>query len=72
VYFGRGDFERALDAYHTAGELDPNDAGIRLNEALAYYRLGKLSEARDKFREATRLKSDITTQYASFAKLLGN
>jgi tetratricopeptide (TPR) repeat protein/sugar lactone lactonase YvrE len=72
VYFGRGDFERALDAYRTAGELDPNDAGIRVNEALAYYRLGKLSEARDKFREATRLKSDITAQYASFAKLLGN
>jgi len=54
------------------GELDPNDAGIRVNEALAFYRLGKLAEARDKFREATQLKSDITGQYSSFAKLLGN
>ena len=72
LYFGRGDFERALDAYRTAEELDPTDAGIRLNAALAFYRLGKLSEARDKFREATRLKSDITAQYGAFAKLLGN
>jgi tetratricopeptide (TPR) repeat protein/DNA-binding beta-propeller fold protein YncE len=72
LYFGRGDFERALEAYRFAEELDAQDGGIRLNAALAYYRLGKLSEARGKFREATQLKKDLSAQYAGFARLLGN
>jgi len=69
--FSQGDFERALEAYRVAEEADPADGGIRLNSALAYYRLGKLSEARVKFREASTLKADLK-QYGGFAKLLGN
>jgi tetratricopeptide (TPR) repeat protein/DNA-binding beta-propeller fold protein YncE len=72
LYFATGDFERALDAYRTAEEVDPGDAGIRVNAALAYYRLGKLAEARTKFKEATQLNAGLATQYGSFAKLLGN
>ena len=72
LYFATGDFERALDAYRTAEEVDPADAGIRVNAALAYYRLGKLAEARTKFKEATQLNASLATQYGSFAKLLGN
>jgi tetratricopeptide (TPR) repeat protein len=72
LYFTRGDFERALEAYRFAEELDPADGGIRLNAALAYYRLGKLPEARGKYREAADLKKDIPAQYGAFAKLLGN
>jgi len=72
LYFVTGDFERALDAYRTAEEADPVDGGIRVNAALAYYRLGKLAEARTKFKEATQLNASIATQYGSFAKLLGN
>jgi len=71
LYFARGDYERALDAYRLAEEADPRDGGIRLNAALAYYRLGKLAEARTKFQEATQLKAD-TAQYGAFARLLGN
>jgi tetratricopeptide (TPR) repeat protein/DNA-binding beta-propeller fold protein YncE len=72
LYFARGDFERALEAYRFAEELDPADGGIRLNAALAYYRLGKLPEARGKYREAADLKKDIPARYGAFAKLLGN
>jgi tetratricopeptide (TPR) repeat protein len=72
LYFATGDFERALDAYRTAEEVDPGDGGIRVNAALAYYRLGKLPEARTKFKEATQLNASIATQYGAFAKLLGN
>ena len=72
LYFGLGNFERALEAYRVAEELDGKDGGIRLNAALAYYRLGKLSEARVKFREATALRADLGKQYGGFAKLLGN
>jgi tetratricopeptide (TPR) repeat protein len=72
LYFATGDFERALDAYRTAEEVDPADAGIRVNAALAYYRLGKLAEARTKFKEATQLNAGLVKQYSGFAKLLGN
>jgi len=72
LYFASGDFERALEAYRVAQEAAPQDGGIRLNAALAYYRLGKLPEARAKFKEATQLKGDLGAQYAGFAKLLGN
>jgi tetratricopeptide (TPR) repeat protein len=72
LYYERGDFERALDAYRYAEELDPADGGIRINTALAYYRLGKLAEAQAKYREATQLRKELATQYRALAKLLGH
>ena len=72
IFYDRGDFERALDAYRYAEELDSTDGGIRINAALAYYKLGKLAEAQAKYREATRLQQDIANQYRGFAKLLAH
>jgi hypothetical protein len=72
LYFARSDYERALEAYRSAESSDPADGGIRMNAALAYYRLGKLVEARTKFTEATGLRADLAAQYSAFAKLLGN
>lgn len=72
LFFARGDYERALDAYRYAEELDPADGGVRLNAALAYYRLGKLAEARSKFREATQLRKELASQYRGFGELLSN
>jgi tetratricopeptide (TPR) repeat protein/DNA-binding beta-propeller fold protein YncE len=70
IYFARGDFERALDSYRYAEELDSTDGGIRINSALAYYKLGKLAEAQAKYREATRLQQELAARYLGFAKLL--
>ncbi len=72
LFFARGDYDRALDSYRTAESADPADGGIRMNAALAYYRLGKLAEARVKFTEATGLRAELAAQYAAFGKLLGN
>jgi Flp pilus assembly protein TadD len=72
VYFARGEFERALESYLRAEQVDPKDGGVRMNCALAYYRLGKLSEARDKFREAEKLDTALAGQFGGLAKLLGN
>jgi len=72
LYLVGGQLERALEAYRVAEQVDPADGGIRMNAALAYYRLGNLAEARTKFREAVQLKTDLTKQYSSFAQLLGN
>ena len=72
LFFARGDYDRALDSYRTAESADPADGGIRMNAALAYYRLGKLAEARAKFTEATGLRAELAAQYGAFGKLLGN
>ncbi|MGH8647971.1 MAG: tetratricopeptide repeat protein, partial [Burkholderiales bacterium] len=72
VYYDRGDFERALDAYRYAEELNPADGGIRINSALAYYKLGKVAEAQAKYREATRLQQELASQYRGFGKLLAH
>ncbi len=72
LYFARGDYERALEGYRSAENSDPADGGIRMNAALAYYRLGKLVEARTKFTEATELRAELAAQYRVFSKLLGN
>lgn len=72
LYYDRGDYEHALESYRFAEEVDASDGGIRVNVALAYYRLGKLAEAQAKYREATRLQKDLGNQYRSLARLLGN
>ena len=72
LYYDRGDYEHALESYRFAEEVDAGDGGIRVNVALAYYRLGKLAEAQAKYREATRLQKDLGNQYRSLARLLGN
>jgi tetratricopeptide (TPR) repeat protein/DNA-binding beta-propeller fold protein YncE len=72
LYFGRSDFERALEGYRSAEQSDPRDGGIRMNAALAYYRLGKLSEARAKYSEALALRPELASQYGAFSRLLGN
>jgi tetratricopeptide (TPR) repeat protein len=72
LYYVRGDYEHALESYRSAEELDPADGGIRVNTALAYYRLGKLAEAQAKYREATQMQKEVGNQYRALAKLLGN
>ena len=70
IFFAQNNFERALDAYLFAEEIDPMDASIRINTAMTYYRLGKLSEAQTKFREATQSQKELAEQYRAFGKLL--
>jgi tetratricopeptide (TPR) repeat protein len=70
IFYGRGDFERAQEAYVQAERLDPSDGGIKLNLALAAYKNGQIAAARDKFKQAAKLNRDIATKYETFSKLL--
>jgi len=72
VYYARGEFEQALEAYRKAAEIDAADGGIHVNAALAYYRLGRLDEARGEFRSGVRLDGGLAARYGGFAKLLGD
>lgn len=72
IYLAREQYERALDAYRYAEKLDPTDGGIKLNLAMAYYKIGKLHEASVKYREATLADKAIAGEYATFSRLLAN
>ena len=72
IYYNLNDYDRALEAYRYAGQLDPTDGGIKLNMALAYYRQGKIKEAVESFNEAVTLNRDLENQYKSLKNLLGS
>lgn len=68
AYSERGQYERALAAYHLALAANPGVAEVRYNIGNAYSALGRLGEAAASFREATRLRPD----YADAWYNLGN
>jgi tetratricopeptide (TPR) repeat protein len=70
IYFGRGDLERAQEAYAHAERLDPSDGGIKMNLALAAYQNGQIGMARDKYQQAVKLNKDMAAKYETFSKLL--
>lgn len=70
IFLAREDFDRALEAYQYAERLDPTDGGVKLNLAMAHYKLGRGREASEKFREATMLNRDIAKRYEAFGRLL--
>ncbi len=72
IYFGRGDLERAQEAYAQAERLDPSDGGIKMNLALAAYQNGQIATAREKYQQAIKLNKDMAAKYETFSKLLSN
>ncbi len=68
----RGDFGRALRDYLEAERIDGEDARIKVNIAMAYYQGNDLDSARRKYAEAVAIDEAVTTEYGSFAKLLGS
>jgi tetratricopeptide (TPR) repeat protein len=70
IYYGKGDLERAQEAYAQAERLDPSDGGIKMNLALAAYQNGQIATAREKYQQAAKLNKDIAAKYETFSKLL--
>jgi len=70
IYYSRGDYGQAIETYSYAEQLAANDPGIKVNLAMSHYQLGQLSEARDKFEEATTISSEVEVKYAGLGKLL--
>ena len=72
MYFGNGDYERAIEQYTYAERLAANDAGIKMNLSMAHYKGGDLVAANEKYEEASYIDSGIGNKYATFVKLLSN
>jgi len=70
LFFAQEDFERALESYRYAERLLSNDAEIKVNMAMSYYRLGDLRQARLKFEQAVLLNPATAEAFAAFDKLL--
>ena len=62
----QGDFEGAVRDFESAAKLNPTDAAIRLNLAVAYAQLGRTADARSQAHEALRLNPE----YAKARELL--
>lgn len=70
IYFNKQDFERAIESYAYAEQLAANDAGVKMNLAMAHYKLGDLQTANGKYKEARRIDDGVNQKYAGFIKLL--
>lgn len=70
IYLLQHAHERALEAYRYAERIDPNDAGIKINLAMAYYRLDRRTEAAEKYQEAVVLDAALAKRYRAFGKLM--
>ncbi len=70
IHYVQDEYERAVSAYRRAEELDPEDGGIKINLALAYYKLGNLEEAVAKHDQAVALDRTLEQKYAALATLL--
>jgi len=52
-------YDEALELYNKALELNPNDAGFRINLALTYHLQGRGADAEQVYREAVRINRDF-------------
>lgn len=70
IYYMQRQYDRALKAYRRAEEFDPDDGGIKINLALAHYRLGNFDEAVAKHGQATPSGGTSKATYKALATLL--
>lgn len=70
LHFLRADFQRAIDNYSRAAELDAEDGGIWINLSMAQYKAGDLKQARTSYQQAVALDARYKQEYDAYSKLL--
>ena len=70
LYFLQEDYQRAIDNYSTAAQLDGEDGGIWLNLSMAQYKSGELKKARTSYQQAVQLDAKLKSDYDAYSKLL--
>ena len=70
LYFLREDYQRAIDSYAVATQLDGEDGGIWLNLSMAQYKVGDLKKARTSYQQAVQLDAKLKSEYDAYSKLL--
>jgi serine/threonine protein kinase/tetratricopeptide (TPR) repeat protein len=69
VYRGTGNYEKAVEQYKLATELQPTDDSAYKGLALAYGGLGKTEEAEETFQRAISLRPNYWSNYNSLGEL---
>ncbi len=59
AYHYQGKYSEALESYHEALRINPEDAEVWYNLGLAYFNQGKHSEALESYREALRINPEL-------------
>ena len=70
LYFLQEDYQRAIDNYSKAAELDGEDGGIWINLSMAQYKAGDLAKARTSYQQAVELDTKLKQEYDAYSKLL--
>ena len=70
LYFLQKEYNKAIEFYSRATELDNEDGGIWINLSMAQYRAGDLKRAKASYRRALQLNSDLEKEYDAYSKLL--
>lgn len=70
IYLLSGKIDNALENYKKAEALSSDDAEIKINLAIAYYKKGMLREAQTKFKEAVDIKPLIKYEKGFLDSLL--
>ena len=63
AYYYKGDFDRAIEDFNKALELDPNYIGAHYNRGLAYYYKGDFDRAIEDFNKALELDPNYIGTY---------
>ena len=70
LFFLQEDYQRAIDNYARAAQLDDEDGGIWVNLSMAHYKAGDLKKARTSYQQAVQLDAKLKSDYDAYSKLL--
>jgi len=70
LYFLQHEYNRAIENYTRASELDSEDGGIWINLSMAQYKAGDSKQAESSFQQAVQLDSQLQKEYEAYSKLL--
>jgi len=70
LYFLQQAYDKAIENYARAAELDSDDGGIWINLSMAQYKAGDLKQAKTSYERAIQLNASLKKEYDAFSKLL--
>ncbi len=70
LYFLQQAYDKAIENYSRAAELDSDDGGIWINLSMAQYKAGDLKQAKISYERAIQLNAGLKKEYDAFGKLL--
>jgi len=70
LYFLQKEYNKAIEFYSQATELDNEDGGIWINLSMSQYKAGDIKQAKISYQRALKLNADLEIEYDAYSKLL--